>query len=326
MVVACRGQGSKRGRRTDAVWVLTAPDGVSVEFVVEVKARSAWPRELPETVSRARPLGENVLIVAPYLSPRAQEVLRGLDVSFADTTGNVHLVAGRPGVFVERQGASRDPWPVEQTLQSLRGRSAGRAVRALVDFSPPFGVRALASRAGVPLGSLSRVLDLLDREGLVTREARGTVCDVDWEGVIRRWSQDYEFARSNHVATLLEPRGLGTLAGKLGETVWVYAATGAFAVQRFAPVTPARQATAYVEDVAEAAEALGLRPADVGANVVLAEPYDPVVFERGSVRDGLGVVAPSQLAVDLLSGVGREPVEGAELLGWMRRNESEWRT
>ena len=45
------------------------------------------------------------------------------------------------------------------------------AVRAIVDFRPPYGVRDLAKRASVPLGSLSRTLDLLDREGFVTRES-----------------------------------------------------------------------------------------------------------------------------------------------------------
>jgi hypothetical protein len=38
-----------------------------------------------------------------------------------------------------------------------------------------------------------------------------------------------------------------------------------------------------------------------GANVILAEPYDPVVFERTIMRDELGVVSPSQLAADLLT-------------------------
>jgi hypothetical protein len=59
--------------------------------------------------------------------------------------------------------------------------------------------------------------------------------------------------------------------------------------------------------------------------VVLAEPFDPVVFDRCTIRESLRVVAPTQLAVDLLTGPGREPSEGEELLDWMRRNEEEWR-
>ncbi|MGI0029335.1 MAG: hypothetical protein ACREAQ_06470, partial [Nitrososphaera sp.] len=186
-------------------------------------------------------------------------------------------------------------------------------------------VRDLATRARVPLGSLSRTLDLLDREGLVTRDSRGGIIDLNWEGTIRRWSQDYDFARSNQVSSYLDPRGLTAITARLSEAKWPYVVTGAFAAQRFAPIAPARQAAVYVEDPALAAERLKLRPADAGANVVLVEPFDPVVFDRSTIRDDLRVVGTSQLAVDLLTGPGREPSEGDELLAWMRGNEDAWR-
>jgi hypothetical protein len=176
----------------------------------------------------------------------------------------------------------------------------------------------------VALASLSRTLDLLDRDGLVTRGRRGEVLDLDWEGTIRRWSRDYTFSRSNAVATFLEPRGLGSLTGALSKAKWTYAATGSLAAQRFSPIAPARQAAVYVEDIARTSERLRLRPADAGANVVLAEPFDPVVFDRSTVGDDLRVVAACQLAVDLLGGPGREPSEGKEFLTWMRKNEDAW--
>ncbi len=112
---------------------------------------------------------------------------------------------------------------------------------------------------------------------------------------------------------------------KLSDTKWTYAATGALGAQRFAPIAPARQAAIYTDDIARAAERLRLRPTDTGANVVLAEPYDPVVFDRSTIRDELRIVAASQLAVDLLTGPGRDSSEGNALLDWMRRNENAWR-
>jgi hypothetical protein len=316
---------TKGRRRLQTVWALQPPDGSAAEFVVEVLG-VVVPRELPDLVARVRQEGPDPLIAAPYLSPRAREVLTKLGVSYADTTGNLRIVASEPGLFIEAQGAPKDPWPSDQRLQSLRGRGAGRAVRAVVDYRPPYGVRDLAQRAEVPLGSLSRVLDLLDRDGLITRDTRGSVTDVDWAGVIRRWSRDYDVARSNQVSTYLDPRGLGPLATKLDDVRWQYATTGAFAAQRFAPIAPARTATLFVDDVSRAAGRLKLQPADAGANVLLVEPYDPVVFERTTVRDRLRVVALSQLAVDLLTGTGREPSEGEELLAWMGKHERAWRT
>lgn len=56
------------------------------------------------------------------------------------------------------------------------------------------------------------------------------------------------------------------------------------------------------------------------------EPYDDVVFDRTSVRDGVICVSPTQLAVNLLTGPGRDPSEGAAMIGWMGAHEDAWRT
>lgn len=310
--------------RLDAEWTLRAPDGSAATFAVDVK-RAVLGRQLDDVLRQLRTADGRPLVAAPFLSPTLRGTLAQCGVSYADATGNLRVVADRPGLFIEREGAKKNPWPADDTLRSLRGRATGRAVRALIDFRPPYGVRDLARRASVPLGSLSRTLDLLDREGLVTRGDRGNVVDLDWERTVRRWAQDYDFARSNRVAYYLDARSLAAVTQKLSAAKWQYALTGAAAAQRFAPIAPARQAAVYVEDAERAADRLRLRPADPGANVVLAEPFDPVVFERTTVRDGLRVVAASQLAVDLMTGPGREPSEGTELLAWMRSNEDEWR-
>lgn len=317
-------EATSRQRRVDAEWTISSPDGTKATFAVEVK-RSILGRQLDDLLAQLAGVNGRPLVAAPYLGETLRTSLARRGASFADTTGNLRLVSDRPGLFVERQGKSKDPWPSDETLQSLRGRGAGRAVRAVLDFSPPYGVRDLAKRASVPLGSLSRTLDLLDREGLVTRDARGAVTSVEWEATIRRWTQDYEFSRSNRVSYYLEPRGLNALTTKLGNLGTSYAVTGGFAAQRFTPVAPARQAALYAAEPEAMAEKLGLRPTETGANVVLAEPFDPVVFERTMTRDGIRIVAPTQLAVDLLTGPGREPSEGNELLSWMRDNEDAWR-
>lgn len=311
-------------RRADALWSLTAPDGSTATFVVEAK-RALYGSQVDQVLTKLAAFDAIPFVASPYLSPSLRAALTQRGVSYGDTTGNLRLLADAPGLLVERAGATKDPWPSDETLRSLRGRGAGRAVRALVDFRAPYGVRELAKRSGVPLGTLSRVLDLLARDGLVTREQGGAVTSIDWEGAIRRWAQDYDFATSNHVVTFLEPRGLDQIASRLADVKWTYAATGAFAAQRYAPIAPARQAAIYVEDIARTAERLRLRPAESGANVLLVESYDPVVFDRATVRDGLHVVAATQLAVDLLTGPGREPSEGAELLAWMGKNEDAWR-
>ena len=116
------------------------------------------------------------------------------------------------------------------------------------------------------------------------------------------------------------------MTDKLKMADWRYAVTSSLAAQSFDPIAPARSAAVYVEDPMARAAELGLRAADAGANVFLVEPYDPVVFERTTIRDGLVTASPSQVAADLLTGPGRQPSEGEELLTWMKRSEDVWRS
>jgi hypothetical protein len=60
----------------------------------------------------------------------------------------------------------------------------------------------------------------------------------------------------------------------------------------------------------------------------LAEQIPPnwqLCAAKSELRRGPDV-APSQAVADLLTGPGRNPSEGEELLDWMRKNEGVWRT
>ena len=316
--------------QVDLLAKIASPAGATAVLAIEIK-RTLEPRgvlqaieQLSATTAGALPQAVPI-VAASYLSPRVRTLLRDRGVGYIDTTGNVRIEASTPGLFISADGVDRDPWPRDHKLQSLRGRGAARAVRAIVDTIPPYGVRELAQSTSVSAPTLSRVLDLLEREAIVTR-VRGAVSAVDWQGAIRRWTEDYDQTESNTSTMALEPRGLTALKKKLRTTKLRYAATGAFAAQRFDPIAPARQAAIYVTDAVEFIDHLNLRETETGANVVILEPFDPVVFDRAVDRDGLRCVAPSQLAADLLTGPGREPSQGEHLLKWMEKNEHVWRS
>lgn len=195
-------------------------------------------------------------------------------------------------------------------------------MRALVDFAPPYSVPEIATRAGASTGSAYRVIGFLEQEDLLTRQPYGSISDVRWRTLLMRWSEDYGFAQSNPVRAYLEPRGLSALVERLGDVEDLrYVLTGSLAV----PCAPARLAMLYVDDPDRAKQTLSLRETDLGANVVIAAASYRVVLERTDPIDGLTVVAPSQLAVDLLTGPGRNPSEALALLDWMEANESSWR-
>ncbi|WP_405429413.1 hypothetical protein [Micromonospora sp. NBC_00617] len=184
----------------------------------------------------------------------------------------------------------------------------------------------LVRLSGASTGATYRVVEFLEREALVTRVRGGPITHVEWRRILERWSEDYGFQRSNSVSAYLSPRGLPALQEDLrGAHGLRYALTGSLAAHRLAPYAPAKLAMLYVDDAAQAAEKLKLRPVDTGANVLLAQGKYDAVFERLVQDEGLVYVAPSQAAVDLLTGPGRAPAEGQELLAWMEEHERAWR-
>ncbi|MEZ5296536.1 MAG: hypothetical protein R2697_09795 [Ilumatobacteraceae bacterium] len=149
--------------------------------------------------------------------------------------------------------------------------------------------------------------------------------EVDWADSIRRWSEDHAFKKSNVVTELVAPRGLDDVVAKLKKAKWPYAVTGTLAAQPRSPIASAGRATIYTDHVDTAMRFLDADDAETDANLFLVEPFDPVVFDRTDTIDGLRLVARAQAAFDLLTGSGRMPSEGEELLGWMALNERSWR-
>lgn len=309
---------------------ICGPAGETGELCVTV-VRQLYPKDVRNTVDRFRgalPNGCLPIVVAPFLGPRARELVQNAKAGYWDSTGNFRIALEQPALFIERSGADKNPSPTGKKLQSLKGRGAGRAVRALCDFRPPFGIRQLAEKSTTPAPSISRVVELLEREAIVERlSPRGPIVRVDWPALLKRWAADYDFVKSNETASYLEPRGLKTLLAKLPSASLRYAITGTLAADALgAAVSAPRLATIFTDDRTAAADALDLRPADSGGNVLLVEPFDVVVFERSKEKGGLTYASVSQIAVDLLTGPGRSPADGESLLEWMKENERAWRT
>jgi hypothetical protein len=305
---------------------LSAPGSQTSKIVLE--ARTALdPRGvllLAEGARTSKPRGQ-LLVVSPYLSAATRESLRAQGIGYLDLTGNVWLAIPKPGLFIEAQGAAKDPDRQERLARSLRGAKAGRIVRALIDRKQVPGVRELAAATKVDAGYVSRVTAFLDSQALVTRGERGRLETVDWPALLRRWAQEAPLESRGVTGTFLEPRGLGELMSRLGKSKERYAVTATMAAAAYAPIAPARLAAVWMKDATEAAGRLGLRPADAGANVLLLEPEDDGAFEGAVRREGVWYAAPSQIAADLLTSPGRGPAEGDELIDWMRANEGAWR-
>lgn len=310
----------------DAVASVTAPDGRNTSVVIEAKTRVAPRDALFINGLAARLGGTPLIVVSPFLTKATRERLREGGLNWLDLTGNLRLVLAQPGLFIETQGVERRRGNAKRPARTLKGRAAGRAVRALLSAPLPIGVRELAQRARTDAGYMSRVLGLLDKEALVEREPRGPVTDVDRVRLIRRWAEDAPIETRGKMETYLEPRGLKALLDKLLDTQMEYAITGSLAAQRWAPVASPRLGQLYVRSTYDAGGALKLRPATDGANVQLIQPKDADIIAKAvQADDGLFYALPTQVVADLLTSPGRAPSEGEALLDWMIGQDDVWR-
>lgn len=317
---------------TDGAINLRDPRGTYVTVAVEAK-RSFDPRAVGRlsgglsSVIRSIAGHIPLLVVAPWISSRTQELLTGEGINYIDLTGNTLLKLDNPALYIRAVGAAKNPQPASRGQARVRGPKAARLIRLLVDVRPPYGVSEIAAVTGLTAGYISRLLDALDRDALVERVRRGRVEDVDVPGLLRRWAESYDVLKTNDASTFLAPRGANdalTQIAELSDPV-LFSVTGSFAAVRFAPVAAPALLMAYCNEIDALVKTLGLLPADEGANVALLRAFDSVVWERGAEDSGVAYVAPSQAVVDCLTGTGRMPAEGEALIAWMAENEPRWR-
>jgi hypothetical protein len=260
--------------RIGAAIDLKGPNGTYTTMVVEVK-RVFGARDgdrLLGGIGRAfRTVAGHIpiLVVAPWLSQATQELLSDQGLNYLDLTGNALIRVDNPTVYLQAQGAPKDPNPPPRSKARAQGPKAGRLIRLLVDVRPPYGVRDLAAVADLAPGYVSRLLDTLDDEALIERSARGRVVSVDIGRLVRRWVEVYDVFRANKAQRYLAPAGAASALDQLRTARSRAAVTGSFAAGRLASVAAPVLLVAYVDDPGSAVDALGLIPADQGANVVL---------------------------------------------------------
>ncbi|MFE2548567.1 helix-turn-helix domain-containing protein [Streptomyces sp. NPDC059355] len=315
-------------------------DGIIAQLLVE-----DWPALTPREVEKV--LGPkahllrhlrhhtNLMVVAPWLSAKTQQLLTMNGIGYLDLTGNVGLRISRPAVFIHTVGAVRSPHPTSQTNKgraTLAGPKAGRLVRLLTDVRPPYRAGEIAEAASLSLPYVSRLLDTLEEQLLIQRNGR-VIGDVDWPGLLRARAAETSLLRPDAYFGMVATNGIESVLTSLSalpaEEWDGLAVTGSIAARQVSPLTAGGQLMVYVanrlaidEDLEDA---LGLLPAQEYADVILLRPSDDVVFERLRQVGGRQEVSLSQLALDCLSGPGRLPAEGEAVIKEMLLQEKTWR-
>ena len=116
---------------------LRAPNETSTTFAVEAK-QSFGPRDVEQlSVGLSRTIRSiagyiPILVVTPWLSARAQELLLEEDINFIDLTGNALIKLENPALYIRSAGATRNPQPAPRGRATVRGPKAARLIRLLV--------------------------------------------------------------------------------------------------------------------------------------------------------------------------------------------------
>lgn len=326
----------------DARVQVTPPDSSPyVELLVDACDKALSPREVLDrtvpmvTVLRQAQSRADVLVISPWLSPRTQEVLREHRIGYLDLTGNVSLAITYPAIRIHTQGASRAPDKSASSTRgvTLAGPRAGRIVRFLADYLPPYRANEIATQVNVSAPWVSRLLGQLEDQLLIRRRGRDIV-EVQWPALLR--------ARAD-ASTLLRPGNYEPMVALGGTTAVVeqlrdassplsanpkIAVTGPYAARTIAPHAVGGQLMLYVDHQPhtfdEWADRLGLIRTDEHADVLMLRAPDESVFDRYRIVDGVAHVGYSQLVLDSLAGTGRMPAEGEMLLERLTKDES-WR-
>lgn len=113
-----------------------------------------------------------------------------------------------PAIRLSLQGASRyqrSEASAERTV-TLAGPRAGRVVRFLVDFAPPYRAGQVADACEVSLPWVSRLLRQLEDQLLIRREGR-VIAQVRWAELLSARAEAYNLLRNNRYVGMLAPEG-----------------------------------------------------------------------------------------------------------------------
>lgn len=285
-------------------------------FAIEVKSQG-HPKQLRDAITQLLRFrhhsnrSEYLVVAAPFITPDGAAVCEEEKVGYFDLAGNCRLQFAN--CYIERTGK---PNPFRRDTKALApnlyGPKSERILRVLFhEMDKPWKVLPLAEAADVSAGTVSSVRNmLLEREW--ARDTTDGIKLTQPQALLRDWAVVWARRRER-------PRGFFTLlpldqaeqkmADFARSQSRPFALTGAAGAWRCAPMTRYQRTQVYWEgDPTDLANAAGLKPAESGANVQIFSPRDDGVLLHREEIDGVPVVSPLQLYLDLL----RDPARGEE--------------
>ena len=219
-------------------------------------------------------------------------------------------------------------------VRNIFEAKSSRVVRVLlIHPGRTWVLRELAKEAQVSLGMTYYVTSSLFQMGYASRDESNRLNLTDPYRLIRQWAASYNYLFLNKFSEYYtfdtEFETFLSRFTELPEQVRDrYALTLHAAAWIIAPYVRPTDFHIYIhpdigrKELPALAESLGISPIERSGNVKLVTPYDEGVFYGSKVVDGVRVVSPVQLYVDLFNHPGRGEEAAEKLLEKMAK---EWR-
>ncbi len=291
-------------------WVkLRSSNGVQ-DIVVEVNKKGE-PRFIRDVVNQLIRYLEFIpdaygVIIAPYISDKSALICKESNIGYLDFSGNCFLNFQQ--VHIEKEG-KRNYQAEKRLLKSLFYPKAERVLRVLLNNpNNNWKMQSLANEAAVSLGMSSKIKKRLEENELIKTEPTGFRLS-EWNELLSEWENNYSY-KKNQIHNFYTKTDAAKMELELNtyckENKLRFALTSFSGASRVAPYTRIKQVFAYIEqDIDKLRDVLDLKPVPSGSNVTLFVPYDEGIFYNCELYDGLKVVSPIQLYLDLKSYGGR---------------------
>ncbi len=291
-------------------WVKLRSSSGLQDIVVEVKKKGE-PRFIRDVVNQLIRYLEFIpnaygVIIAPYISCKSAQICKDSNIGYLDFSGNCFMNFQQ--VHIEKEGKPNYQ-SEKRLLKSLFYPKAERVLRVLLNNpNNIWKMQSLANEAAVSLGMSSKIKKRLEENEMVKTEPNGFRLS-EWNELLTEWGNNYSY-KKNQIHNFYTKTEAAKMELELNyyckENKLQFALTSFSGASRVAPYTRIKRVFAYVErDLDKLIDILDLQPVPSGSNVTLFIPYDDGVFYNYKLYDGLKVVSPIQLYLDLKSYGGR---------------------
>jgi len=243
------------------------------------------------------------LVAVPFMGDAGRKVCERKGVCWIDLSGNADIRA--PGIIILREGKPNLFKRLGRPSNPFAPKSSRFARWFLVHPGEEINQSKLAKVTGLGEGFVSQLVSRLSELELISRSHGGSIRVINYGRLLDAWRERYDFQSHSlfygHVAArsgeeLLKE--ISSTAKNAGVELAFTGLAGAWLYDRFANF---RIVTAFIKQPFDEAwlKPLSFRSGEQGANLWLAYPKDMGVFEGVKIVNGISVVHPLQVFLDL---------------------------